>query len=442
MAESKKLPVEEILSQLEELKNSKILPVLNKRFSPKKQIQQLKEEDDDFYDYNKHVRKVKQLAKKVTSEINIFRIIQSRSTENKISDFYGWLFNPKESHSIGKNFLESFLEIVFENNDEKLYSDYSFNLAQTKVHLRPQKEKGELDFEIDIPRENEGNFGCIVESKFGAEEGDEQLWKYREYAERNYDESLLVFLTKEGSREITSEEPGKDNEWVQISHWDILDILKNGELIRVKGNLNDETKNLVKRFRDYLELKLMDDDLRKKCRKLWEDENYKNGLEKLVEYGLMKEFHEALEDRLKDEDWFKNYKFRAKGFRPIKKIELWKEKWSPDSFKSRLFFKVNPRDPSSGKIALKIHHNDVTQEDGGFMNEKEHSEFEKEIIDKSPEEFNPSDQKYQYIMTFCDRDFKPENYLSILEWTVENLRILDDKYSEIIDEAIDKSINN
>lgn len=424
----------EIISKLEDLNNSQKLMRLNDRFSPKNQIQRLHEEKV-VENFNNRVQKVKELRKKVKKETNIFRIIKSRSTEDKISDFYSWLLNSNESHSFDEFFLKRFLEKAFEKDDEKSYSNYSFRLTEAEIESRPSKEEGDPDFVISIPDKNENEFGLVMESKFGAEEGENQLKRYREFASNNFDVRLLVFLTT-GSREPTSEEEGKKSEWVQISHKELLHLLDHTsqELFRKHDNIEGETKKLIKRFKDYLEWGLMDREIRNKCRGLWND--YKAGLEKIVEFRLREGFGEVLKEAIEGEDWYSpdDWEFNVR-----KRATLFKNNWNQAP--TRIFFKINPIDPAEGTVAVKLHHKTPSSQERALMSEDERAQIKEKVVENRPESFEVPDSSVTYIRTFCYEEFKPENYLSIVEWTIERLRQLNNEYSEIIDEAIDKSMN-
>lgn len=420
-----------IVNQLTQLKGSQKLKDLNDIFSPKKQIQRLKDED-----YFKDIRKIEELE--IKNDTNIFRIIKSRSIENKISDSYGWLLNPSESHFFDENFLRRFLKKVFEKNERKTFSNYIFELDKAKVKLRHSTEKGEPDFIITIPKDNGNRLGFVLESKFGSDEGKNQLRNYREFANNNFEDRLLVFLTING-RKPKYEAKDKKNEWVQISHKDMLGLMRKEleEPISKGRNIDNETKNLVKKFVDYLEWKLMNKKVKDKCRNLWEDDDYKAGLEKIVEYRLRERFGKLLKEALKAEDWYSDNDWK---FGMGKSPTLAKKKWNPLR-RSRIFFKVNPMNPKEGTIAVKIHHSCVTRENGGFMSEDEHKKFEEKIIENKPEDFNDPNSTFMYIRAFYYEEFKPENYPFLLDWTVEKLRQLNDKCSEIIDNAIERAEN-
>lgn len=189
----------------------------------------------------------------------------------------------------------------------------------------------------------------------------------------------------------------------------------------------------------------MKKDIIDKCRELWIDEDYKQGLEKLVEYRLMTKMTKILETKIKEEDWFSTQEWY---FNRRKRATLGKKKWYPRKYsdidcKTRIWFKINPITPTGdSKIAVKIHHENVTQEKGGIMDENLHDDLRHQLHDVKPEEFNNRPKgSSQYIRALCHEEFKPENYDYLIGWTVERLRELNNKCSPIIDEHIEKALN-
>lgn len=235
---------------MEKLKYNEKLKNLNYRFSPKKQIKDL--ENKKFFS---SIKREKELEREVYGKTNIFRIIKTGGEEDKISDFLGWLLNPSKRHGLEDKFLNMFLRKISEKSKQDFDVD-SLNLDELQTKIRKSIFVNENEREPDMRIESEaGGYCCIIENKFGAEEGNEQLKDYREWAEDNFEIKHLVFLTING-RNPTSDPEGKDR-WVTISHRPfILELLNN--LFRKEAFTNSKVKKLFDSFRKYLELRSLE----------------------------------------------------------------------------------------------------------------------------------------------------------------------------------------
>lgn len=343
------------------------------------------------------------------------------------------MLDPDESHSFGEFFLKRFLEEVFKKDEERTYPNHSFDLKDnTKVELRTSTEEGIPDFIFYLSKDNGEKLGCIMESKIREDtEREKQLPKYRELGDKRFgDDKLLIFLTRNG-RKPKYEEEGKKDEWVQVSHKEILSLLRESKGLFSKRNekFDDETEDLLNRFIDYLEVELMDEDITEKCEKLWQDKEA--GLKKLVKYRLKQKFGNVLENAMKNK--FSSDKRKSRFGNSYSSIR--KKEWNPKG--KRIYFSVK-HEPEKESIAVRIKHERGLCDEEGGLSKDEYEKLENEIIKNTLEEFEKSDSNREFVKTYIDKEIKPENYPFLVNWVIEKLDYLKENCSDIIDEALEK----
>lgn len=194
--------------------------------------------------------------KKWLTGANFFEILGISSSEIRHSRILGWLLNPKESHKLGSKFFEKFLLKILENNinvtDLKTIDVFLKDYSDAEVFL-------ETENKIDIFLTSKRNmFNLIIENKIFTTDHDNQLEKYRTYAEKEYSKfkNLYVYLTPNGDKPIDA----SDDEckyWNILSYRDVSLILDD-----ILGELQEfsKLKFIIKEYNDNLRRNILNDE--------------------------------------------------------------------------------------------------------------------------------------------------------------------------------------
>ncbi|MFN7141613.1 MAG: PD-(D/E)XK nuclease family protein, partial [Limisphaerales bacterium] len=128
------------------------------------------------------------------SRPNVFSALRLR--EIKHSDFFAWLFNPRETHGLGVTPFANFLRVVQRNK------------PGVEVPVLAETDVGDWDVyrevcNIDLLVVNErARFVCLIENKLEAREGKEQLQRYKAFVREWYPgfSAIFVFFTLRGDK--------------------------------------------------------------------------------------------------------------------------------------------------------------------------------------------------------------------------------------------------
>ncbi len=151
------------------------------------------------------------------SKFNMFKILGVNHYENTHSKILAEFLNPQGTHSSNSLFLELFISLLINNNEE---SAFEFNANEANVTTEQSASEGRMDIVI----ESKGK-AIIIENKIHAGDQWEQLKRYDTYAKETYGDGnyKLIYLTLYGSE--PSEQSAKDvDECVLLSHRD--DIIR------------------------------------------------------------------------------------------------------------------------------------------------------------------------------------------------------------------------
>lgn len=163
---------------------------------------------------------------------NAFDILRMGGHEIRHSNMLAWLLDATETHGKGDVFLQAFLEKVLDaaNADNgvhlevvKMVAKHKFgNLSDYKVFREDEHE------DIKLMSETAKTI-IVVENKWNAEAGENQLTKYRQRTDaecKDYGDdwkAIYVFLTKEGRRPPKKDD---DDHWIPISHRQIITMVQ------------------------------------------------------------------------------------------------------------------------------------------------------------------------------------------------------------------------
>lgn len=167
------------------------------------------------------------------SYFNVFSALGVVRKEVIQSRFLAYLLSPKKHHSQGAKFLEAFLlklNIRMNNMDRARV-----------VAERSGTEHGRMDIVIDCKP-----WLIVIEIKIDAGEGDEQLFRYRQWLTRQtgYDEDKkrLTFLTPTGHESIT----GTAGAYQALSYSDVADAFS--PLLEKQAALSPSVREVLQQY--------------------------------------------------------------------------------------------------------------------------------------------------------------------------------------------------
>lgn len=164
-------------------------------------------------------------------DCNLFDILRMGEHEIRHSNMLAWLLDATETHRMGNEFLSSFLNEVVEvakskgngvcEGVVKMVAEHDFgDMSDYKVFREDEHE------DIKLMSESAKTI-VVIENKWNAEAGENQLTKYRERTDaecKDYGagwEAIYVFLTKDGE----CPEKDDDDHWIPISYRQIITMV-------------------------------------------------------------------------------------------------------------------------------------------------------------------------------------------------------------------------
>lgn len=126
---------------------------------------------------------------------NAFSALRLR--EIKHSDFFAWLFNPRETHSLGIGPFAEFLRLVQQINPKVKLPDLS---SDTGIDWEVFREDcSNIDLLVVSER---AKFVCVIENKLETREGKDQLLRYKSFVRAWYPgfQAVFVFFTLRGDQ--------------------------------------------------------------------------------------------------------------------------------------------------------------------------------------------------------------------------------------------------
>ena len=160
------------------------------------------------------------------AEFNLFDVLGIQRRELQHSAFLAWLLNPHGSHGLRDYFLRHFLlQAAAEGRDRGIGDFTPINVDRWKlddIDVQVVTERHNIDILI---LDSHDEFVCLIENKVGAGEHDDQLSRYLETVESEY-EGLIpfpIFLTPDGidpSSELDSER------WIPLGYDKVSEIIE------------------------------------------------------------------------------------------------------------------------------------------------------------------------------------------------------------------------
>lgn len=217
------------------LKHKKLLDLIRVcQKDSSSQTENKKWTNDECHDaVDRFQKKVKNIDKNLSGylDCNVFDILRMGEHEIRHSNMLAWLLDATETHRMGNEFLSSFLNEVVEvakgkgngvcEGVVKMVAEHDFgDMSDYKVFREDEHE------DIKLMSESAKTI-VVIENKWNAEAGENQLTKYRERTDaecKDYGagwEAIYVFLTKDGERP----EKDDDDHWIPISYRQIITMV-------------------------------------------------------------------------------------------------------------------------------------------------------------------------------------------------------------------------
>ncbi|WP_295144063.1 PD-(D/E)XK nuclease family protein, partial [uncultured Campylobacter sp.] len=229
-------------------------------------------------------------------DFNIFEITGLGNQEIKHSNTLAWLFGDNE-HGLRYQILEGFLKFTLENSDNTLesYENLEKYLKTQEKNIRVFRESDNIDLLL-IDENNK--LVITIENKVEADEGKEQLLKYRKFIDDKYKdfERIYIFLTKDGRLPEDKTERGR---WLIATYKTIGDSI---ECSLQNNKLSQKANIILSSYVDLLKRRniMGDKELQNLCEQIWD--KYEKELQILISYKRTKldKLFEAIKNTLEE----------------------------------------------------------------------------------------------------------------------------------------------
>lgn len=182
---------------------------------------------------NKIVEVYEKQEKSNGERFNLFSILDRETDEEKThSALIAELLNPQGSHGQGNVFLKLFVELLCEKREISAFWEKA-NIPTSnqidKIQVYTERNVGKYrkhECRLDILLINQ-EWQIVIENKFNAKQGEEQLERYSDYLKEDHArKKLLIYLTKTGEK-YKSQELVEGTNYFSITYKnDILDWLE------------------------------------------------------------------------------------------------------------------------------------------------------------------------------------------------------------------------
>ncbi|MXW81773.1 MAG: hypothetical protein F4Z57_22860 [Gemmatimonadetes bacterium] len=158
------------------------------------------------------------------AEFNLFDVLGIQKRELQHSAFLAWLLNPRGSHGLRDYFLRHFLsQAAATGLDSGIESFTPIDVDRWKLDdIDIATERHNIDILI-VDRNNE--FVCLIENKVGFYEHDEQLSRYLDIVDSEYEglPAFPIFLTPDGIKPSLETDAER---WVAFDYSRVANIIK------------------------------------------------------------------------------------------------------------------------------------------------------------------------------------------------------------------------
>lgn len=188
----------------------------------------------EFLDKANKIVEVYEKQEKGNGErFNLFSILDRETDEEKThSALIAELLNPQGSHGQGSVFLKLFVELLSEKREISAFwekANIPTSNKTDKMQVYTERNVGKYrkyECRFDILLINQ-EWQIVIENKFNAKQGEEQLERYSDYLKEDHArKKLLIYLTKTGEK-YKSKELVEGTDYFCITYKnDILDWLE------------------------------------------------------------------------------------------------------------------------------------------------------------------------------------------------------------------------
>lgn len=158
-------------------------------------------------------------------EFDVFSVVGFWNEEVKFhSAIIAELLDPNGSHGAGDFYLKQFLKILkrddFVLDINLVKPDSERKIKERDIGPKTETMGGRVDIIIE-----DGEHALIIENKPGDGDQEVQMFRYRNYADKNYKDSILVYLTLDGREASDYSTKRKRFDYKRLSYDDILSWL-------------------------------------------------------------------------------------------------------------------------------------------------------------------------------------------------------------------------
>lgn len=210
-------------------------------------------------------KKLRDESKAKGEEFDVFSVVGFWNEEVKFhSAIIAELLDPNGSHGAGDFYLKQFLKILKRD-------DFPLDTTQVQPKIK-ERDIGPVTEttggRVDIIIEDGKKHALIIENKPGDGDQEVQMLRYRNYADENYEDSILIYLTLDG-RDASDYSTGRERfDYKRLSYDDILSWL---DKCSCKSLPNTNVKAVINQYKLHIKKILgitMDDNNSKKLLEL------------------------------------------------------------------------------------------------------------------------------------------------------------------------------
>ena len=245
--------------------------------------------------------------------INLLQAAGLARQEIRHSNLLAFFLDPGQPHGLGDEMLRQLLhQIASPAATTAMPFSHLKRRLGGYADLQVRREMMNIDV---VAWSDKQRFALAIEVKVDADEGEEQLKRYRERMEQEFPdyELQLLFLTREGT-------PPVDECWSVITWASVCTALDQAR-DRKQGTLSEASLFSIEQYLEFIKKEIVansvDEELARLCRELYTQ--HRQAIDLIIEYGTVSPFAEAAHSfRERQDVALRSYEVRpnAWGFLP------------------------------------------------------------------------------------------------------------------------------
>ena len=286
------------------------------------------------------------------AEFNLFDVLGIQRRELQHSAFLAWLLNPRGSHGLRDYFLRHFLsQAAATGLDSGIESFTPIDVDRWKLDdIDIATERHNIDILI-VDRNNE--FVCLIENKVGFYEHDEQLSRYLDTVDSEYEGLPIfpIFLTPDGIEPASEADAER---WVAFDYSRVAKIIKHVLCMR-RSTISASVASFLEQYERSLGRHVLEtpSNIEQLARQIYD--KHREAIDLIINAKSTREavgwanIHAAIEEyapdlcRDHDEKWY--HRFYVPGLEGIHALKVeGKPEWTPSG--RILLFEVRYREKS------------------------------------------------------------------------------------------------